>query len=219
MSFHLFRRASIPQDTQCLIVTCHPTQSALFKGIEQVCTLIKKKKYFYVYNWDGTSLNCLNHSNLAAIVLSGHGKLQQAGLAGARNLSPAVLKLPPTAGLYLVSCYQGKEGNLAAWAKKTGLAPNRIFAYDDEVEVVLSTLFFIMLHEYGLAGLPAAFQRWQYANKYLKPFFPLVREIYKRNNYNFIPAVDEIKTIINLDTLGDMVKLGRNYHTYLSGLC
>jgi len=135
-----------------------------------------------------------------------------------RALTPADVRLPPAARLYLLGCHQGREDLRAAWEAGTGIAAGGTAGAEGETETLLSTLFLLHLHKSGIPALPGLFSQWVLANRLIRPLFGPAREMYARSGGDPLPVLNWIEGETDLAPVESFLGLARRHPEYLTGL-
>ncbi len=192
---------SVPFGTRSLFIGCSDDRQ--FGGILKLLRELDGVPGSHLLDWRGVPMDLSRRRVLKRVLISGHGSPTRAGfeLGTVLELRPSDLRLPGSAGLYLMGCDQGREQQRLAWAAGTGVEVERVRGCAGETESALSTCLLLHLLEEGAESIDRWFPLWIHSNDAFRPHFPIIREVYTRTGADPIAALAELKAAGNLDDL------------------
>ena len=223
-----------------LLITCFSDEDSQFSGIRKTIELLNQTQEFKWIRW--------NHSkNLKSplyskdiifndIIITGHGSPTHARIGDNHGnfFTPYSLKkllnnIPQEkeripCNLYLICCYQGKQHNIEQWSRESRIETRTIFSTSGETETALSTLFFLHLLDdikkgyYNSNSARKWFKQWERANRYLYPYFKIMRKIYFKNGRDPQFVIKELGGILFSEELGEFTTLYYSYPQFLNNL-
>ena len=210
----------IEYGTRYLIVTCYSKTDGQVRGLYEVIRLLEKRRVVQHHSWNGEKLSLVKRRVLKWVIMCGHGAEDDAGLSdGERNrLRPKDVSFPVDIDVYLLGCYQGKKKIKRKWVEDTGMDVNRIHGCKGETESALSILFLLNILQDGPDKAGWWFKRWNDANDYFRVWFPVMRDIYKECERDFLLAIERISEKVDLESFEDLWEIGKKHPWNLSGL-
>ncbi len=212
------RTAKRSPPVRYLLISCAGPGDGQFRGVAQACGLLAGVDGVRHLAWGSDQpLRPDELRDLRWVVVSGHGGPGEARVGDGRGLYlyPGQLRLSGGADLYLLACYQGQGPVLREWAAATGAAAH---GCEGETESALSTLFLLALLEDGPGSAERWFARWRDANDLLRPHFPELRRMYRKEGRDFAATLDAIACVVDLRALGDILAVARRHGPILDGL-
>jgi hypothetical protein len=213
----------IPSGTSSLLLCCAPDGEAQFSGIRGLLAELGNARQASFQEWAGSRLDLHRRRSLRRVLICGHGSEEEAAFgspepAARPRLTPGQMRVPAGCRLYLMGCYQGREGARRAWAAGTGAAMDSVLGSEGETESALSTCLLLHLLEDGAESLDRWFPMWIACNTKLRPLFPSIRTLYREH------AGDPLKVLLALRG-NDLVReqwrfleAVERYPQFLSGL-
>ena len=166
------------------------------------------------------SLDLGDATRLREVLVCGHGAPARArvGNGEEREITPERLSLPPRASLLLAACYQGREPVRRAWARGIGIPVVHVLGSTEETESALTTILLLHIREEGPESCIHWFGAWKSANDYLRPYFPMLREEYRRCGGAPLPVLELLEASADLRPVEAFVAIARRHPDYLRGL-
>ena len=203
-----------------LLLSCSAPEEAQFAGIRRLMARVAVECWDALYlEWRGEALELRRGISLA--VVSGHGLSGEAGFLGPRAwrpLSPALLRLPAGARLYLLGCYQGSPRLRKSWAEGTGVAEEQVQGCEGETESAFSTCLLLHLQEEGWPALERWFPSWQRCNAELEPHFPTLRALYEDCGGDPLKAWQAARRLPALPPHQEFLGIAARHPEHLAGL-
>jgi hypothetical protein len=176
--------------------------------------------------WDGTRPVGGSTTLPPLLLLAGHGSEDRAAIGDGtgRSLGPADLRgalcpgPPPSAGLYMLACSQGRPDLAASWASGSGLPEARVHGAEAETETLLSTLLVLHLAREGPGALPRLFAQWVLANRIIRPLFGPARALYGRTGGDPLAVLAWLEGEADLGPVRGFLALAASSTEYLAGL-
>ncbi len=210
----------IPYGINCLFIRCYNQNKGQFSGIVKLLKPLKKKRGFFAHYWDGNRLDLNRRRKLKQVIISGHGTEFAARFSGDSPLplTPEQIRFPGFTALYLLGCFQGRDVFRKKWAEGSGISIEHVRGSDGETESALSVCLLLHIMEDGPESLERWFPVWISSNAYLRPHFPLIRELYRKNRQNPVHTINALSVLIDLTPLEDFLEVAFKYPDYLSDL-
>jgi hypothetical protein len=197
----------IPLGTKYLVITLESKQDSRFIGINRLGRLLGKGRRFHHLSFHQELPSLKWRRNLQWVLINGHGPEDAARISsGDLALQAGQLLLPPDTHLYLTACYQGREATRRQWANMTGLPAHQVHGSENETESALTTLLFLNLLWHGPEIMSLCFERWQEANSFYLPQFPLIRRVYEEAGRQFKPAMAKLRQQLDLNPFKDFIQ-------------
>ncbi len=228
--------------TASIIISCFSIGDSQFSGIEKSIKLLNKTIWFsWIKEFTDDKFDKVHEPipKIKNVIITGHGSSEFARVGDnngnffspnslkkllLKGFSPSKKENNPPPNLYLICCYQGNTSNIEEWSKKTGIEKRNIFAFPEETETALSTLFFLHLLEDINKGLYTEtserkwFNLWKRANTYLYPYFDDIRRIYFENGKDPQVTIKKLGKILFRRELKEFTSLYYRYPQFLEGL-
>jgi hypothetical protein len=177
----------------------------------------------FFQEWIGDRLELRRRRSLQRVLICGHGSEEEAGFgspepASRPRLTPSLLRVPGGCQLYLMGCYQGREGTRRAWAVGTGAAPEDVLGSEGETESALSTCLLLHLLEDGPESLDHWFPLWIASNTALRPLFPCIRALYREHEGDPLQVLLSLRGNELVREQWKFLEAVERYPQFLSGL-
>jgi hypothetical protein len=205
---------------RALLLVCADPDERQFAGLRRLLPRLEAGIPGLAWRqWRGRALSFRRHRRLGPVLISGHGAADRAAFRSPFGcLTPALLRLPRGASLYLLGCHQGRAELRRAWAAGTGTAEERVRGQAGETESAFSTCLLLHLLEDGLPGLDGWFAAWQRCNAELAGHLPLLRDAYARCGADPLRAWEQLRCLPALQAHRSFLGAGLRHPEYLSGL-
>ncbi len=216
----------VPCGTRNLFISCIDSEHSArsehkqFQGIKRILIRLGAAPDNCLVNAQGERFDFRRRRTLTRVLLCGHGNERRPGFAVASDsgLKPEDLRLPDRASLYLLGCFQGSSDHRDAWARGTGISPNRVFGSSGETESALSTCLLLHLLEEGVSAIDIWFPVWRLCNRELRPYFPRIRRQYEKHAKDPVITLSELRKIPAVTGFEEFLGIIERYPAYLTGL-